>query len=113
MGFSISKKEVIKKNNNVEVKNIENSETNPKQNRSTAIENTSNSFYKTNKEIRKNETQLKDKPLQFTDNLVNKVSRSICKLVIKNGLETINGTGFLIKLKFNNDKNYKYFLMSN
>ena len=87
MGFSISKKEVIKKNNNDDVK--------------------------TNKEIRKNETQLKDKPLQFTDNFINKVSRSICKLVIKNGLETINGTGFLIKLKVNNDKNYKYFLMSN
>ena len=98
MGLSSS----IKENNNVDVKNTENSETNQKQNHSTAIEN-----------IRKNETQLKDKPLQFTDNFINKVSRSICKLVIKNGLETINGTGFLIKLKFNNDKNYKYFLMSN
>ena len=32
MGFSISKKEVIKKNNNVDVKNTENSETSPKQN---------------------------------------------------------------------------------
>ena len=94
MGLSSSKKEVIKENNNVDVKKLE---------------NTSNSFYKTNKEIRKNETQLKDKPLQFTDNFINKVSRSICKLVIRNGLETINGTGFLIKLKFNNDKNYKYF----
>ena len=103
MGFSSSKN----------VKNIEKNETNPKQNRSTAIENTSNSFYKTNKEIRKNETQLKDKPLQLTDNFINIVSRSICKLVIKNGVKTINGTGFLIKLKFNNDKNYKYFLMSN
>ena len=94
MGLSSSKKEVIKENNNVDVKKLE---------------NTSNSFYKTNKEIRKNETQLKDNPLQFTDNFINKVSRSICKLVIRNGLKTIKGTGFLIKLKFNNDKNYKYF----
>ena len=109
MGLSSS----IKENNNVDVKNTENSETNQKQNHSTAIENTSSSFYKTSREIRKNETQLKDKPLQLTDNFINIVSRSICKLVIKNGLETINGTGFLIKLKVNNDKNYKYFLMSN
>ena len=109
MGLSSS----IKENNNVDVKYIENSETNPKQNHSTAIENTSSSFYNTSREIRKNETQLKDNPLQLTDNFINIVSRSICKLVIRKGLKTLNGTGFLIKLKFNNDKNYKYFLMSN
>ena len=50
MGLSSSKKEVIKQ---------ENVETKSKQNYSTTTENTSTSFYKTNKEIRRNENILK------------------------------------------------------
>ena len=105
MGLSSSKKEVIKQ---------ENVETNSKQNYSTTTENTSTSFYKTNKEIRRNENILKGKDLKSTNQFINKVSRSICKLeVIRNGNIPVNGgTGFLIKLNFNNDQNYKYFLMT-
>ena len=105
MGLSSSKKEVIKE---------ENVETNSKQNYSTTTENTSTSFYKTNKEKRRNETILKDNPPKSTNQFINKVSRSICKLeVIRNGNIPVNGgTGFLIKLNFNNDQNYKYFLMT-
>ena len=83
MGLSSSKKEVIKE---------ENVETNSKQNYSTTTENTSTSFYKTNKEIRRNETILKGKPLKSTNQFINKVSRSICKLeVIRNGNIPVNG----------------------
>ena len=77
MGLSSSKKKVIKE---------ENVETNSKQNYSTTNENTSTSFHKTNKEIRRNETILKGNPLKSTNPFINKVSRSICKLeVIRNG----------------------------
>ena len=58
-----------------------------------------------------NETQNKDYPLKSTDNCIIKVSRSICKITIREENETQFGTGFLLKLN-TDDNNQIYCLIS-
>jgi len=58
-----------------------------------------------------NETQNEDYPLKSTDNCISKVSRSICKITIREENKTHLGTGFLLKLN-TDDNNQIYCLIS-
>ena len=69
-----------------------------------------NPVKKNNNSLEKiNETQNKDYPLKSTDNCISKVSRSICKITIREENETQFGTGFLLKL--NTDDNTQIYCL--
>ena len=51
-----------------------------------------------------NETQNEDYPLKSIDNCISKVSRSICKITIREENEIQFGTGFLLKLNTDDNK---------
>ena len=50
-------------------------------------------------------------PFEKIDTINTNVSKSICKLKIENGANTISGTGFLLKLYI--DQEFFYYLISN
>ena len=67
------------------------------------------SFHKKDEKKRIDEAIFKNSPLERANNCFTRVSRSICKTEVGNKNQ---GTGFFIKLKANNNENYKYFLMT-
>ena len=77
--------------------------------------NNGNYYMEKNNQINKTkikESLIVNNPIMKTNKFINRVSRSICKIIIKENEGIKNGTGFLIKINTNN-KNNKKFLMTN
>ena len=58
------------------------------------------------------ESLIENNKIMKTNKFINRVSRSICKIIIKEKGGAKKGTGFFIKINTNNN-NYKNFLMTN